>query len=69
MNAVRSAFRELVGLFIDDGALALLLVALIAVAYALEALGLVTHAVLGALLVAGAIGALVTSVLRAARRT
>ena len=69
MNALRSAFRELVGLFIDDGALALLLVALIAIVCALEALGLATHAVIGALLVAGAVGALVTSVLRAARRT
>ena len=68
MNALRSAFRELVGLFIDDGALALLLVALIAIACALEALGFVTHAVLGALLVMGTIGALVASVLRAARR-
>ena len=68
MSAIRSAFRELVGLFIDDSALALLLVALIAIACALEALG-VTHAVLGVLLVAGAVGALVASVLRAARRT
>ena len=68
MSAIRSAFRELVGLFIDDSALALLLVALIAIACALEALG-VSHAVLGALIVAGAVGALVTSVLRGARRT
>jgi len=67
MSALGSAFRELVGLFIDDGALALLLVALIAIACALQALGFVTHTVLGALLVVGAIGALVTSVLRAAR--
>ena len=68
MNAVRLFFAELLGLFVDDGNLALLVLGLVAVVT-----GLVTLAGLGALagavmLLAGCCAILAFSVLRRARR-
>ncbi|MFC0388177.1 hypothetical protein [Muricoccus vinaceus] len=68
MSALRTAWDELVGLFVDDGALAGLLVLWCA---AVGGLVLVAHpapAVAGALLAVGCVVALLASVLRAARR-
>jgi hypothetical protein len=67
MNA-REIVHELIGLFVDDGALALALVATIAIA-ALAALFLPGGTVAaGIVLVAGSLATLVLNVLRAARR-
>jgi len=60
--------RELIGLFVDDGALALALVVTIAVA-ALAAFILPEGPIAaGVVLVAGSLGTLALNVLRAARR-
>lgn len=68
MNIIKIAFKELIGLFIDDGALALLsLVLVIAVGYAVKT-G-VLEGTLGAVIVfAGCLVILGESVARAARR-
>jgi hypothetical protein len=68
MSAIRSAFREIVGLFIDDSALALFVVAVVAVAVVLHILG-VLALVVGSVLLFGSVGSLVASVLRGARPT
>jgi uncharacterized membrane protein (UPF0136 family) len=68
MKAIVAALREIIGMFIDDGLLALMAVALIAiltVAVKLLALPSLWGA---ALLLIGSIAILATSVLRAARR-
>jgi hypothetical protein len=65
---VGEIMHELIGLFVDDGALALALVATIAIA-ALAALLLPGGPVAaGIVLIAGSLGTLVLNVLRAARR-
>jgi|AraplaL_Col_mTSA_1032028.scaffolds.fasta_scaffold20773_2 hypothetical protein len=67
MNAIRLVFKELVGMFVDDGSLALLalvLIALITVAVKLLAL---PPLIGGLLLLAGCLAILLESVRRAAR--
>ena len=68
MTVIRAALAELIGVFIDDGQLALMLVALIAVVTALVKLAGIGGLAGGLLLLAGAIGLLVESVYRDARR-
>ena len=68
MTALRAALAELVGMFIDDGQLALTLVALIAVVTLLVKFAGIGGLAGGLLLLAGAIGLLVESVYRDARR-
>jgi Na+/H+ antiporter NhaD/arsenite permease-like protein len=67
MNAVVSIFRELVGLFIDDGSLALAIVAVIALAGILSALMPNMPWVAGAILLFGCLGLLLANVARAAQ--
>ena len=67
MNAIANVLRELVGLIVDDGRLALWIVAVVAAA------ALVSHIpgaalAAGAILVFGCITALIASVMTAARR-
>ena len=68
MTALRAAIAELIGMFIDDGQLALTLVALIAVVTLLVKFAGIGGLAGGLLLLAGAIGLLVESVYRDARR-
>jgi len=67
MSALLSVLRDLAGLFVDDGALALSLVAVIVIAAVTAAMMPGTLAA-GVVLVAGCIGTLVVNVLRTARR-
>lgn len=67
MSALAGVLRELFGLFVDDGALALALVAIIALAAVAAALMPGTLAA-GAVLLLGCIGVLVVNVVMAARR-
>ena len=67
MNAVRTAFREFIGLFVDDGSLALFVVVLIAlVTAAVKEVGL-PPLWGGAALVIGCLALLIESLYRAAR--
>jgi hypothetical protein len=68
MTALRAALAELIGMFIDDGQLALTLVALIAIVTLLVKIAGIGGLAGGLLLLAGAIGLLVESVYRDARR-
>ena len=68
MSALRTAWDELVGLFVDDGALALLLVLLCAAVGAFVFVAAPSSLAAGALLAGGCVAALLASVLRAARR-
>ena len=68
MTVIRAAIAELIGMFIDDGRLALTLVALIAIVTLLVKLAGIGGLAGGLLLLAGAIGLLIESVYRDARR-
>lgn len=68
MNIIRIAFKELVGMFIDDGALALLsLILVLAVGYAAK-IGLVDGTVGAVIVFGGCLAILGESIARAARR-
>jgi hypothetical protein len=67
MNALATLMREVIGLFVEDGSLALAIVAVVAAAIVLAGLG-APPAVIGFLLLAGSAGVLVENVLRAARK-
>lgn len=66
MNALVAILRELTGLFIDDGSLALAILAVVALA-AIAASLIQNLPVAGAILVFGCLGVLLANVLRAAR--
>jgi hypothetical protein len=66
MSALRQIVGELLGLFVEDGSLALVLIALVAAAAILAKLA-VTGALVGLLLLAGSLAALTENVLRARR--
>jgi uncharacterized membrane protein YdjX (TVP38/TMEM64 family) len=68
MNMMVNVLRELVGLFVDDGALALAVVAIVVLAALVAALmpGLSLSA--GAVLLFGCLGALLLNVVSAGRR-
>jgi hypothetical protein len=62
MNIVTRMVRGLVGLFVDDGTLALTLVVVLAMVSALANVGAIGKSLAMALLVAGTIGALLVNV-------
>ena len=68
MKAVVSVFRELAGLFIDDGWLALAILAVIALAGIFSILMPDTPLAAGAILLFGCLGVLLANVARAAQR-
>lgn len=69
MNIVTRMVRGLVGLFVDDGTLALTLIVVLATVSTLANVGAIGKSLAMALLVAGAIGALLVNVTRAAKRS
>jgi hypothetical protein len=68
MNMLRAVARELLGLFVDDGALALEILAVVILAAVSGALAPDEPWVTGAILLFGCLGVLSISVARAARR-
>jgi hypothetical protein len=68
MSMLRAAFRELLGLFVDDQALALGILAAVALAGALAALMPEPSLLAGAVLLSGCLGVLVATAIRAAHR-
>jgi hypothetical protein len=69
MKIVTRMVRGLVGLFVDDGTLALTLIVVLATVSTLANVGAIGKSLAMALLVAGTIGALLVNVTRAARRS
>jgi hypothetical protein len=67
MNAL-AVFRELTGLFVDDGSLALAIVAVVLLAGAFATLMPDVPLAAGAILLLGCLGVLVANVARAGRR-
>jgi uncharacterized membrane protein YdjX (TVP38/TMEM64 family) len=63
-----NALRELVGLFVDDGALALAIIAIVALTGMMAALLPGAPLVAGAVLLFGCLGALLVNAARAGRR-
>jgi dolichol kinase len=66
MNGLAEALRELVGLFVEDGSLALGIIAVVAAAAVLSMLGIAPGAV-GFVLLLGCVAVLVENILRARR--
>jgi hypothetical protein len=69
MNVLTRALRGLVGLFIDDGKLALTVIVVLVLVALLTRLGALGGSLAMALLVAGTIGALLANVIRTASTT
>jgi hypothetical protein len=69
MNFISSAARQLVKLFVDDGALALTIIAIVALAALLSLVAPEFARAAGAILVLGCAGALLGNVRRSRRRT
>jgi hypothetical protein len=70
MNAIAQAVKTVLSLFIDDGSLALAIIALLAAVYMLAHVALLASPpVLMALLVGGTLLLLLENVFRAARRS
>ena len=67
MNVVTCMVRGLVGLFVDDGTLALTLIVLLATVSALAQVDAIGKSLAMALLVGGTLGALLVNVTRAAK--
>ena len=67
MTVIRLVFKELVGMFVDDGSLALLALILIALVTAAVKLLALPPLIGGLLLLAGCLAILLESVRRAAR--
>lgn len=67
MNAIRQAMQELLGLFVEDGSLALAILALVAAAAVLAAIA-APKLLIGALLLGGCLTLLTENVWRAQRR-
>ena len=68
MKTLGSVFRELAGLFVDDGALAIAIVAVVAVAGLLAILMPDVSLAAGAVLLFGCLGVLFSSAVSASRR-
>jgi hypothetical protein len=68
MNGLIAVLREIAGLFVDDGALALGILAVIVAAGVLATLLPSFSLVAGAVLLFGCLGVLLANVMRAARR-
>jgi hypothetical protein len=69
MNVLTRTMRGLIGLFIDDGKLALIVISVLFLVGLLTHLGLLDGSLGMALLVAGTIGALLANVIRTASTT
>jgi hypothetical protein len=68
MNMLIAVLRELIGLFIDDGSLALMILAVVMLAGILATLMPDFQLAAGAVLLFGCLGVLLANVARAARR-
>jgi hypothetical protein len=68
MSMLTSILRELAGLFVDDGSLALAILGVIALAWIFAALMPGMPLVAGAMLLLGCLGVLLANVMIAARR-
>ena len=68
MKAVAGAFWELIGLFVEDGALALAIIAVVVIAGLVAALAPAASWLSGLILLCGCLGALVVNVATAKRR-
>ena len=68
MTALTNVLRELVGLFVDDGALALTIIAIVVLAGMVAMLMPEVPLAAGAILLFGCLAALLSSVARADRR-
>jgi hypothetical protein len=68
MNGIMAALRELAGLFVDDGSLALAVLAVIVAAGLLATLMPAFPLAAGAVLLFGCLAVLFANVMRAARR-
>jgi hypothetical protein len=68
MNMLIAVLRELIGLFVDDGSLALMILAVVMLAGILATLMPVFQLAAGAVLLFGCLGVLLANVARAARR-
>jgi hypothetical protein len=66
MNALGATLRELVGLFVEDGSLALAIIGVVAIAAILSFL-LAAPVATGVVLLVGCLGLLVENILRARR--
>lgn len=69
MRFLRSVLAELFGMFVDDGSLALAILAWVAVIAVVQSLAVVTSEKLGALLFLGLGALLVENVLRRSRKS
>ena len=69
MNALRAVFRELAGLFVDDGSLALEILTVVVLAALCAALIPEVPLAAGGILLLGCLGVLFANVARAARRS
>jgi hypothetical protein len=68
MKALKAVFRELAGMFVEDGSLALEIVAVVVLAGVLAGLLPESPTVVGGILLVGCLGVLGANVARAARR-
>jgi hypothetical protein len=68
MKTVAAAIRELVGLFVDDGSLALAILAVVLIAGLVATLMPKFPSAAGAILLFGCLGVLLANVARAAQR-
>jgi len=67
MSTAIAILRELIGLFVDDGALAIAIVAVVLIAAAFAALAPQTPLLAGAILLFGCLGVLLVNIAAAAR--
>jgi hypothetical protein len=67
MKVLAAIFRELKGLFVEDNRLAVAIVALVAVAIGIHALG-APAALIGFILIGGSLGLLTENVMRARKK-
>jgi hypothetical protein len=68
MTALATAFRTLVGLFVDDGALALVIIVVVLLSWIFAALFPDLPLAAGAILLLGSLAGLLTNVIKAAER-
>jgi hypothetical protein len=68
MRALANVFRELAGLFVDDGALALAIVAIVVLSGIMAVLMPDAPLAAGAVLLFGCLGVLLSNAVRAGRR-
>lgn len=68
MTALATAFRTLVGLFVDDGALALAIIVVVLLSWIFTALFPDLPLAAGAILLVGSLAGLLTNVIKAAGR-